>query len=33
MYANFADVFFPNQASKFSKYTKINNYVIKLIDS
>ena len=32
-YLDFADVFFPDLASKLSKYIKINNYAIKLINS
>ena len=32
-YANFADVFFPDLASKLPKYTEINNHFIKLIDA
>ena len=31
-YANFVDVFPPKLAAKFSKYTRINDYAIKLID-
>ena len=32
-YADFADVFFPNMASKLPKHTEINKYAIKLVDT
>lgn len=31
-YANFTDIFFPNLASKLSKYIEINDQVIELIN-
>ena len=31
-YSDFANVFFPDLASKFSKHIGINNHVIKLVD-
>ena len=31
-YANFADIFFPDLASKLSEHTGINNHVIQLVD-
>ena len=32
-YVNFADVFFPDLASKLPEHTEINDYAIKLVDS
>ena len=32
-YSDFVDIIFPDLASKLPKYTRINNYAIKLVDN
>ena len=32
-YADFVDIFLPKLATKLSKYTRINNHIIKLVDN